>query len=519
MKLRLIAFAAAVLVGQTAFAAPAVDVNDAATVKVYMSGASALRGVLSSLVATDICGGYANNSSITVYNMSSSLALQSGKNDWAITCALPAAGAAKVGLATGTKIAFFKTDAGGSAQGVFPVSSSLNLPFIDVTACTTVGTPDRVYSNCPVTASVKPHFGVSDLEPGMFRGVNSPNDQAGPNYGDAGLTAGEILALQITPVVQTVFAVAVNNNLYNDMFAFQGLNNKFASTGAACSLTSTDENCIPSIGRAVARAFFAGSPVWTMLVGTGAGTKAATQMNICRRVQGSGTQAAANMAFADVGCSANSLSPTDVSGSDTASAEPMSAFTGKTLSGLTPLQYAALNMGATLNASGAPVYNGAMPAGGTFVFEGPGTGDVISCTTAAQQQGGYAIGHISKENAPKTDGSEFWKHVRLENVAPSRDNAKNGNYDYVVESTIQYKKADFANFSASVKTFITKFIAEVKKPSALNNLSANAQNGVLALPTSYTDLDPSVSADASVVKFGSRVSRGGLTCNPLQRVN
>ena len=66
MKIRQIVIAAATLAASSVFAAPAVNVNDADVVKIYMSGASALRATTAGLVANDICGTYAANNTVTV---------------------------------------------------------------------------------------------------------------------------------------------------------------------------------------------------------------------------------------------------------------------------------------------------------------------------------------------------------------------------------------------------------------------------------------------------------------------
>jgi hypothetical protein len=157
--------------------------------------------------------------------------------------------------------------------------------------------------------------------------------------------------------------------------------------------------------------------------------------------------------------------------------------------------------------------SGTMPTGTLFVFEGPGTGDVVTCLNTANTKGGYAIGHVSRENVP---GTNQWKHVRLEGAQPSRDNAKAGRYDYLVESTIQYNNAAFAALSAAQKSFVTGFIAQARTPDALARLSTANQQGVAALPDSYAGAFGT--GTANEIAFGSRVTRAGNSCNPLTAV-
>jgi hypothetical protein len=513
MKLRSIALAAAaVFATAPAFAAPAVNVDGASTVRIYMSGASALRAAVAGIVLNDICGGSAANATTTLYNIAESgSGFTFGSNFWGITCNVTAAGGALVGLAANTPIAFFKSDAGGSAQGVFPVFFQDQRPFVQpvpLAGCTTVTTVDRVYAGCPATRNQAPNVGVSDVEPGLFKGINVPKDPLDADddiYPIDGLSAAQQAQLTIKPVIQTIFGVAVNNRLYDAMFAKQGLATKFSSTGVLCTTASTDENCIPTIGYAEARSLFGGTePNWRLLSNDAALVD--SQVNICRRVEGSGTQAAANVHLMGFPCNGNAVLPADWTFSSSAAPEAISASAVTTETGVSIANYLIANMGGGTG-------TGPMPTGTTFVFEGPGTGDVVSCLNRANNAGGYAIGHVSKENAP---GSNLWKHVRLEGSNPLRDNAKAGKYDYTVESTVQYRTSTFNALTASQRSFITGFITEIAKPNALARLSSANQNGVAALPGAYAGAFGT--GTANEITFGSRVTRAGNSCNPMTAV-
>jgi hypothetical protein len=515
MQVRSIALAAAAACCAPAFAAPTVSVDAAATVRIYMTGASALRNSVFGLVLNDICGTSAANASTTLYNVtegSGGVPSFSG-NNWAITCVLPAA---KVGLAAGTALAFFKSDAGGSANGVFPVFYQDTRPQVQpvpLAGCTTTAIADRAYTGCPVTRDVVPYFGISDLEPAVFRGANVPNDPLDAEddtYPSGGLTSAQIALMQVTPVVQTVFAVAVNRKLYDAMFTKQNISAKKDNAGAACTNASTDENCIPSVGYAEARSFFQGTETnWKLLVrednpSTGANEGDAlidSQVNVCRRVQGSGTQSAANLTFFGVGCNSGAGSPADWSYSSSASPSASSSLTNATEDGRSFAQYFIDNMG-----GGAGT--GPMPVGTQLIFEGPGTGDVRNCLTAANKAQGYAIGHVSRENSEATAD---WKFVKLEGAVPHRDKLKAGQYDYAYESTVQYLKTAYNALSTQQRAFITGFTSEIKLPNALVKLPSANQNGVAALPSAY----PGVFGfgPANDVLFGSRVTRAGKSCN------
>ncbi len=475
MKLHSIALAAlAAACAGAAHAAPAVDPNGPDTVRIFMSGASALRNTISGLIFNDVCGGLSNASS-TVYNMTlpavAGGAPAPSTNFWAIACTLPDA---FNGIPAGTNVAFFKSDNGGSGQGVFPVYFETARNFVDAApgACTTTGTADREYRGCTANRLEVPMFGVSDVEPGLFTGFNVPTDDL--SYPAGGLTPSQLAELHIETVVQTVFGVAVNKGLYEEMQRAQGIAN----------VGSTAEADQPSIGKAIAASYFAGilgAPSgglgWQPLVRAD-DPKAGTQVNVCRRVNGSGTQAAANRHLLEYPCSgAAALAPADNSYSNPARANTLA---------------------------------GVVADGETFVYEGAGTGDVVNCLNAAETNGAYAIGHVSKENAP---GSNNWRHVKLDGVSPNRDNVKRGLYDYTFESTLQYKNARFATLTPSQQSFISGFLAEAPKPSSLAKLGSAAQEGVAALPTSYSG--PFGTGTPDEIKFGSRVSRNGNSCSPV----
>jgi hypothetical protein len=517
MKLHSIALAsAAMIIGTAAQAAPAVAIDDAATVRVYLIGASASRAAVAGVVLNDVCGGSTANTTTTLYNVAengSGFTFSSTNgNYWAITCKLQAAGAAFIGLPVNTAIAFFKTDQGGSAEGVFPVFFNSNRSFVQpvpLTGCTAT-TADRVYTACPATRSTKPMMGTSDVEPSMFTGINVPNDPSDPSvpsYPLGGLSPAQIGQMTVTPIFQTVFGLAVNTNLYAAMFSKQNLAAKKDASGAACTAASTDETCIPSIGYAEARSLLQGTEAnWKLLVSS-TDTNLDSQLNICRRVQGSGTQASANAVLMGFPCNSSALGVADWTFSSSAAAEAFSSFTNKSVpSGKTVAQYLDANMGGAPTGSTFP----AMPANTQFFFEGPGTGDVVSCLNRANNGGGYALGHVSKENAP---GSNFWKHVRVEGAFPSRDNLKIGRYDYAVESTLQWLNSAYTGFSANQKTFLTNFANKIALPDSLAKLSSANQQGVAALPTSYAgDFG---TGTVNEIAFGSRVTRAGNTCTPF----
>lgn len=492
MKLNAIALASlAVVASGTSFAARVV-VTDAN--RINMTGATALRNSIAGTVYNDICAGSTNR---TLYNLTrpggpgnTTSSPTPTANFWSITCTLAAP---FNGIAAGTDVAFFKSDAGGSGQGVYPVI--LNSPRAQVktdpTSCTNpnvtvsgVSTPnpavaDTQYTGCANDSVLRsPQVGVSDEEPTLFAGINVPTDDT---YDETVLQSNDLVSV---PVAQTVFAVAVNRNLYEALQTVQGI-----AGIAGCAVGSTAEACMPSIGKAQAATLFGGfAPDWGVL----GVASPSNQINICRRLPGSGTQAAANRFFLEFPCNAAALPPAD--------------YTASTV----PVSQLAANASATdiTNYINANVKN---VAGNVFVFEGPGTGNVVSCLNQAQAVGGYAIGHVSKENLIGTD----WRHVKLDGIAPNRDNAKAGKYDYLFESTVQYSAATYAALTANQQKFISGLQVELGKPSSLAKLSVSSQEGVAALPNGAI---PYGTGNTDERKFYSRVSRNGNSCSPVTAV-
>lgn len=472
MKIRNLALAAiAVACGQAHALDPATS-NAASTVKVYTSGATAMRNIIGGLFTENCVAGTLDVYYSGVGTFSNFSFAASGDAHRVYTCTMAAASP----ILPNKNVAFFKSDIGGSGQGVFPVYLRVQRGFLDLTTC---GTRAGAVPNYVCTGEQQkvPMAGVSDVEPGLFTGINVPKDD--PSYPPGGLSSAQISELDVRPLFQTIFAVAVNKALRDAMQTAQGI------------LPVGDAGAEPTMSRTAAGSYFTGaltSPAtglgWQSLVKSNDALKD-SQVNICRRVDGSGTQASANAFFLTFPCNDNAL-----------------ALADKTFSDVGPDDQALSNV---------------VPTGNVFVYEGSTTGNVISCLNAADTNGAYAIGHVSKENVPNavataTNPVGNWRHVKLDGVSASRDNTKGGQYDYFFESTMQWNKAQFATLTTDQKSFLTTFAARARLPASLAKLSSATQNGVAATPDTYAGAFGTGTADE--IKFGSRVSRGGNSCTP-----
>lgn len=471
MKVRCIAAAALASLASQAFALSPAQVADPSTVKMYVSGATALRNIIGGLF-TQHC-----STDLDVYYSAANTSFggipfnAAGDAHRVYACTMKADSP----ILPGKKVAFFKSDLGGSGQGVYPVyfggAEGATRPFLSLANCSTRAAAVPNYT-CSTEQNQIPMGGVSDVEPGLFKGINVPGDD--PNYPQDGLSADQLAALDSAPVFQLVAAVAANKSLRDAMQAKQGL-----------TVGSDAEADRPSISLAEATSYFTGSLAapadglgWQILVGD-ANPKAATRVNICRRVNGSGTQAMANAFIVQFPCNSAAQTPATADFSDP------------------PRANLATNAG---------------PAGNLFVFEGSTTGNVISCLGAAEDNAAYALGHVSKENNELASGSK-WRHLKIDGIAPNRDNVKNGKYGYFFESTMQWHTGLFATLSQDQQDFLTQFRATASTPDSLAKLAAANQQGVAALPDAYAGAFGT--GTANEIAFGSRVSRGGNSCNPI----
>ncbi|EHR69800.1 hypothetical protein BurJ1DRAFT_0924 [Burkholderiales bacterium JOSHI_001] len=485
MKIKLISAAALVAMSGSTFALDPTTATAAGTAKVYAAGATALRAVVGGLF-TQNCEAATLDVYYSAVNANFPGDTAAGDSHRVYSCTLkseltldPEFQGKGLG---GKNVTFYKVDRGGSAQGVQPLASPVNvgtaLPVLNLLDCGARAATVPNYTCNTTSAAQVPLLGVSDVEPTMFVGENVP---AGFNAG--GLSAAELATLTVTPVVQTVFGVAVNTRLRDALQTAQGL-----VVG-----DNTDANR-PSIPRAVAGSIFRGElsdPAnglgWHAL-GVANPDK---QVNVGRRVAGSGTQAAANMYFGAYPCGPNAKVPA------TNASFPSSS-------------------GGNSNA-------GPFTGTGLYVYEGSTTGNVTGFLTNAQADANapYAIGHVSLENAETAN----WKHVRVDGVLPSRANATAGRYDYVVESTFQYVTSKVNALKASpvatnnvVGNFIEAFVASSGLPKNLAALSTANQSGVAALPDvgAFNPLanQTNLVGAGDLTRFHSRMTRGGNSCSP-----
>lgn len=393
---------------------------------ITMSGASAPTNMLRENVIRNVCD---NALPINVYvdaikgtgGVAAALPLLEHTTYWSVECT----GAASATGLAGTHLAVVKSDAGGSGNGTTPVADSVALTFqeADKVKCTDTGI-DKAIQNSTGTFSIYtcggtsanivnqiPDGGTSDIEPTMFTGSLAPSSGDFVNNGNLTVRTGPGL----------IFGVAITKAFRNELQADQGL-----------TVGAEDEANMPSLPSTYVRSLTEGRiATWAAervygntltvpttyagadgILGTAddvAANSLRSFVHICRRVQGSGTHAQYMTHFHRTNCQDGSLSM--------------------------PSQ---------------PGLTGGNPA----VFENSSSGDLGLCLDALDQataltnptpditagRGSFAIGYQATEK--NQSNSENWRFIKVDGVAPTRENVYNGDYDDVYFLSFQNRNDD-----------------------------------------------------------------------------
>ncbi len=503
MQLKHITLAvAATLAAPAAFAtAPSNAFDTTGALVVYMSGATAPDEFLESIVTGMMNTGfykYKDNGPGTEYRAF----LGEVKNDASIPSSI-----------RNQKVLFIKRSKGGSVWGVDPVARAQGIATMEVsaTACSATAGSDGYYTcsavgNDPAIAAPNgkervPDFGVSDVAPFMFK------EPYNVEFGQTQLSTDEANGLTVRGV-NTLMMGIVTTAAVPDGFTL-------SKADYAAMLTG-------NLGD------------WTMVGDGSVAPAGGTQVVVCRRWPGSGTQTSYNWYFNNFPCTGTS-STSGVSGY--ISPATMDASWG---------------VGAGGSGTDADPYIIDVTAGYT-VIENSGSGDVRKCLNAAQNAVDYkfkapdgswykanfsaaggalaAIGVLSLDSqektgaatsagAPTDKGAESsWYFRELEGsgrmlhganttvdetctastgVCPNRDNLRDGRYDFAAELTMQY----LSTLAGQKKTFADEFIDRAGDP-------AFQKAWTLAVPPAYTP--DGVNAVAKATRFGNM-------CAPLQKL-
>lgn len=397
MKLSQIALAVAAVASAPAFAATG-SLNTlygvTAANTVYVSGASALSGSFANVVAANCTGGSGNVKSLQIDADGTLDGVNKSTSDGRVTVCTTSS---IDGQFTGP-FAVVKRDTDGSFAGVGPViAQSALTKWADVSNCDSTALVCGLDSTTPIV----PHAGLTDVDTNVWIGSNNTGALSIPVPTNTASTVFQ------GGFAGQGFGVMVSESLYNAMMAKQVAEGRLPASAGGVNCVAgnyTPGACQPSISKEeYAAVVDAGNFSY---VANGALSGDAGVINLCRRVETSGTQASSNVYFLNNSCGF---------------ANPTGGFKSPKTVDLFSGTAVAFN-----SSNGDKVTGNYDDFGGAFgLFEGSGTGDARNCVIrrnggknpndVADSLGTYAIGWISLENATGSG----WKYVKLDGVSPN----------------------------------------------------------------------------------------------------
>ena len=400
-------------------------------------------------------------------------------------------------------VLFRKRSTGGSFWGTVPVASAdPKVEQMALGANCGLDSPGVYKCDKNVTELTTSDAGISDEEPGLFTSINVAT-------GKDPMTTALSGQLDVQPIAALTFGVPVTNALYGALQKAQGLNEDLDGDTIieGTSETASEADIIanmPSLSKEQVAALMKGSiNLWsdvqyggTPLTAT-AGILAPSdeRVTICRRTNGSGTQAQLNANFLNVPCADDASFPavdnttcTDTKGN----ANPALPFC-------------------------APGYatTTAAPAGTALVHENSGSGDVTECLDQLQAANRWAVGVQSMEK-----NSSEWSFIKINGVEPTLEMVAKGKYFDWAATTMQWRSVTVNGVpapSGDMLTILNAIRTEAGKPSVLDTLNDNVNQNIGA--TGYLGLAGSGVAspfnpDLPVMQY----TRGGKTCNVQKAV-
>jgi hypothetical protein len=281
----------------------------------------------------------------------------------------------------------------------------------------------------------------------------------------------------------------------------------------------------------------------------GASGNAGDNINVCRRVYGSGTQASFNWFFNNFPCGVGNVvqggivgpigqaDATAPTGGDGSQGNPFildptqgpivveNSASGDVRACLqnadTGVDYNYSNRG-DIGAGVQDVFytvkwSNVNPATGTAKW--PAVGD-LSLDSAGQNGG--SIPGTSVAGFPQTAGTN-WSYVKVNGNAPVMENAANGLHEFVTETTYQYLPAHFTGLTdtANRLNFVKFFIAASQDETRLRTLATPTVFAFVANPNNKTlaganncSWSPTLNWAALPSCITARWTRQGQSCQP-----
>ncbi|QID16208.1 hypothetical protein G3580_00350 [Nitrogeniibacter mangrovi] len=473
MKLKQLALGCAF--AAAAIGAQAASVIDAQTTVVFFSGASAVDNFLSDIANSMMTG-------VVKYEGAVGAVKDKNYNAWVGTAVsgIP-------GIPAGTKLALIKRSQGGSAFGIGPVANHQMIRSLNLNDCDTNNLTCQIFGADDGSAGLVPDMGMSDVEPSMFKGINLEPGQT--------VTANSAFST-ITPINQQIFGIVTTD-----------------------SIPATQHISRSTYGDILSGAY----ETWDQVDSSLTSVDAQENVVVCRRVQGSGTQASYNRFFNNFPCG-------EATGSNTVVA---------TLYDSTGIGFVS---GSGTQAD--PFVIDPTAAAGKVIVENSSSGNVRDCMQAAQNHtdhtaqasDGYyytfkfsnstkpfrAIAVLSGDSYGKITASTGWHFRMLDGagiynmatqtvdagpgtgIAPSKANLLSGAYDFVLENSLQE-----AGLSGIKKAFYTEFA----KRAGSTKYTGNDGGNYTSVPNAFATL-PQVGGTATLVATHTRRAN---SCAPLQK--
>lgn len=427
----LIAASLATAVG-SAIALPVTDFNSTAgdTAELFVSGATAQENGLRRTVARMCAVG-----SLDIYRFTNQEAQFCTINKTVVT-GLPA---------SVTKMVVYKSGVGGSGSGVQPVADAANLSFISMAALK--ATPALVTGPSTNVAAVVPNapdtIGIPAYTTTQVSTTATQSVPTEAGFSDVepsllGASTLQVGRLQVTAPNVLLFGVPMTVAARNALQAAQGL-----------TVNSETESDMPSLRRNLIASVYTGNITnWSQL----GATLADDTIYLATRVETSGTQKSYNVYVTAAACSA--------------AVQPILAGTG---------------VAADCTTAGTPSQT---------VVAGSGSQNVTACLEGHNNNSRGAFGTLSMEFVPGAAGAgNGYRYIKVDGFAPTLVNTVNGNYNFWMEPTFQYRKAPAPSPLAGAKKTIADRIATQLGTeaviSSLNNsyVQPFGASGLLAKPS------------------------------------
>lgn len=326
--------------------------------------------------------------------------------------------------AAGTPVLIHKRDLGGSVHGARPIQAPAQIGHMTVSTATCVANQANAAPAedvqiptylCQGTVNAYPDAGITDVELALLQApVNQQTGQTAIAI-PASLNAGSL--------VQVIYGVAVNKKAYRALQATQGI----IGPGAPMLDMPADQNSwtaahiatMPSLPLAWVRGALIGSVVggpsaargWNRVISPAIDPLVIGKtINVCRRVEGSGTQAASTSFFALSPCQSGYNAALTVGGIAQLLAAPGAAGVNGTV-------------GVRVSSS---AYSEATSAANVETCLGRTVENAVNPADATDNAA-YGLAVLGRELNPQANASDRgYRYVKLDGQVPTRLAAKAG---------------------------------------------------------------------------------------------